>query len=200
MPRSEAQHADRLRGIEQEIAAGLNIDLGAANAADRQRIRLGSVLRLQLELRSAEVVSGQQVSSDELLRLSEAAAAILPLPVPQPIEVEICKVYAREEPPPQAVQMMRERQIEAAASTDPVVRALREEIAALRAELVRAHDALNEAQRKNGEYERRLPTPSSFISEFAGGPRIGGDPVAQANRSMSGAFIGWHDPHGNRGG
>jgi hypothetical protein len=54
----------------------------------RERLFLASAMKLQYEVLTTDLVNGQQVDADMMLRLSSSIATILPKPVPQKLIIE----------------------------------------------------------------------------------------------------------------
>jgi hypothetical protein len=77
------QPADRLRRIEREVCADLNV------APDDELCRHVSTLRLMRENMQAKLVVGERVDPDDLLRVDAALKAYLPQGKPATIEVKI---------------------------------------------------------------------------------------------------------------
>jgi hypothetical protein len=76
-----SKRANRLAEIRREIAADLGHDtIEAVTGPAREQLELGALLRLQQETVAARLVEGGSVGTDELIKLSEAIAAILPKP------------------------------------------------------------------------------------------------------------------------
>jgi hypothetical protein len=77
--------AARLADIKRQLAADLGHDtIEAVTGPARERLELGALLRLQHETVAARLVEGGAVGTDELIRLSEAIAVILPPPKWEP--------------------------------------------------------------------------------------------------------------------
>jgi hypothetical protein len=77
----------RLREIRTELAATLGYSPDQVAGVVKERIALAATLRLQHELTTTRLLAGQMIGTDELVKLTDAIAAVLPPPVTPPLEV-----------------------------------------------------------------------------------------------------------------
>jgi hypothetical protein len=191
----------RLHEIEHELCTVLNLDHGALAGADRLRIQTAAVLRLKFELASAQLVGGDAVSGDELMKLAQAADEILPPPVSHPQRLEVVEVSSTERAPPEYVAMRQAAEAESIASSDPVVAELKRRLTELEGELTSTRDEANTLRGRLRHYEFLYPPlkPGQTRVAYMGGPVIegGGDPITQLNNSLRGNSVDF-SPHSNR--
>jgi hypothetical protein len=74
---SQGRHA-RLVDLQRELATVAGFDPDSLSADERMRVEHAAVLRLQHETLAARVIGGQAVDTNELIRLNEVVAALLP--------------------------------------------------------------------------------------------------------------------------
>ena len=82
-----SSRAARLAAIKRQLAVDLGYDPDTISGADAERVSHAALLRLQYEVASGKLIEGGSVASDELIRLTEAVANVLPTKAPQRIEV-----------------------------------------------------------------------------------------------------------------
>ena len=82
------QRVERLRGLEAEALAAAGYGAGVEVPPDvRERCHMAAVLRVSYEATEARLLAGQTVTSDELLRVTEAINALLPAKRVEPLTV-----------------------------------------------------------------------------------------------------------------
>jgi hypothetical protein len=90
MRRTEAGEAKaraaRLKEIRAEMARAAGHS-GELPSDVRERLFLASAMKLQFEMLTIDIVNGQRVDADMMLRLSAGIASVLPKPVPQRLEI-----------------------------------------------------------------------------------------------------------------
>jgi hypothetical protein len=70
--------AARLRELKDELATTLGYAPDQITGATKDRLNMAAALKLQHELCVAKLLHGGQLNTDELLRLTESVAALLP--------------------------------------------------------------------------------------------------------------------------
>jgi hypothetical protein len=79
--------ATRLAEIKAKLVADLGYNADTLDGADKERIEHAALLKLQYEITAARLVEGSGVATDELVRLTEAVNAMLPVKAPKPLVI-----------------------------------------------------------------------------------------------------------------
>jgi hypothetical protein len=92
------QRVERLRGLEAEALAAAGYGPGVGVPPDvRERCHMAAVLRVAYEQTEARLLAGQPVSSDELLRITEAVNGLLPPRRVEPLTIKFIDTEGGEE-------------------------------------------------------------------------------------------------------
>jgi len=98
MADSTKQRVERLRGLEAEALAAAGYGPGVDVPPDVcARCHMVAVLRIAYEQTEARLLAGQLVSSDELLRITEAINGLLPPRRVEPLTIKFIDTEGGEE-------------------------------------------------------------------------------------------------------